>query len=451
MIETVSDCERFKAENIEGDWFLHVIPADDVLHPAANKASILFIRNLKTKKTYYLAMDHPDSHVEFPRVQFVHEVIATNPNRKWVLDKKAFQQMMDLPNLMDVNLASYLTDNEILTESEYETPAHFLIRKHAVGRDKVNMVIPLLKHKEMFDDLANDISSLVKKYEPDTGYTRFNDLIIGTLGKLEAQGIFVDREMFKQRFGHDVGPYGITYSQYNVYTSTGRPSNRFGGVNYAALNTEDGTRKCFRSRYGKDGQIVVIDYSAFHPRIVAYLTNYDISIETDIYAYLAKLYFHKKEVDETDIKEAKNLTFRQLYGGVEDKYSHIKYFGNLKEYINSQWLFFQKEGYIITPFFKRKITNKHIKDPNPHKVFNYMLQAVEGEISISKLKLVIDYLQTKHTRAVLYTYDAIMYDFYKPDGMELLMELKKIMSFDEHFPMKIFMGETYQNVHQITL
>lgn len=451
MIETVSDCERFKAENTEGDWFLHVIPADDVIHPAANKASILFIRNLKTKKTYYLAMDHPDSHVEFPRVRFVHEVIATNPNRKWVLDKKAFQQMMGLPNLMDVNLASYLTDNEILTESEYETPAHFLIRKHAGGRGKVNMVIPLLKHKEMFDDLANDVSSLVKKYEPDTGYTRFNDLIIGTLGKLEAQGIFVDREMFKQRFGHDVGPYGMTYSQYNVYTSTGRPSNRFGGVNYAALNTEDGTRKCFRSRYGKDGRIVVVDYTAFHPRIVAHLTKYDIDIDTDIYAYLAKLYFHKKEVDETDIKEAKNLTFRQLYGGVEDKYAHIKYLANLKAYIDSQWAFFQQKGYVETPLFKRRITDKHIKDPNPPKVFNYILQAVEGEISIPKLKSVLEYLQNKRTCAVLYTYDAVLYDFHKDDGQETLNEIRRIMSFDGMFPMKTYIGETYHDVIQVSV
>ena len=35
------------------------------------------------------------------------------------------------------------------------------------------------------------------------------------------------------------------YTEYNLYTSTGRPSNKFGGVNFAALNKEDGSRNSF--------------------------------------------------------------------------------------------------------------------------------------------------------------------------------------------------------------
>ena len=42
---------------------------------------------------------------------------------------------------------------------------------------------------------------------------------------------------------------GLEYTQYNPYTSTGRPSNRYNGINYAALNKEDGTRDRFVSRF----------------------------------------------------------------------------------------------------------------------------------------------------------------------------------------------------------
>ena len=285
-----------------------------------------------------------------------------------------------------------------------------------------------MKHKEMFTDLATDMADVVRGYEPDVAFTRFND-----------------------RYKIDPGPNGMVWSHYNVYTSTGRPSNSYKGVNYAALNQSDGTRKCFRSRYGKDGCIVVLDYTSFHPRIVSRLVKHDVPVDVDIYAYLAKLYFHKKEVDETDVKNSKALTFRQFYGGIEDKYLHIKYLSSIKHFTEEQWDFFNANGHVLTPFFKRRITTKHLSQPDPPKVFNYILQATEGELSIPKVRAVLDYLTGKYTKAILYTYDAVLYDFYKPEGMETIQDLKRIMSFDGKFPMKAYMGDTYDDVKLISV
>lgn len=451
MIETISDFEEFVRENQQGDWVVHSVPIPDA-HPAIAQPSILFIRNILTGKTYYFAFYHPDSQPEGELRIKMREVLKKFKNNKWALDKKAFDQgYLGVPNVWDANALMWMRDNEIIEASEYETSAHFLCRKQAAGHDNINLVIPLMKHKEMFDELATDITNLVNGYEPDLSFVRFNELIIHTLGCLEQQGICVDRKLFEERYKQDPGITGITYSQYNVYTSTGRPSNRYGGVNYAALNQNDGTRKCFVSRYGEDGAIVVLDYTTFHPRIISHLVKYDVPITTDIYAYLSKLYFQKKEVDETDIKEAKNLTFRQLYGGVEDKYSHIKYLASIKDFMNEQWELFKSQGYVLTPFFKRRITSKHVSDPDPPKVFNYILQATEGELSIPKVKAVLDFLKGYKTTAVLYTYDAVLYDFYKPEGLEILREIQKIMNFDGRFPMKTYMGESYQDVKQISL
>ena len=450
MIETTSDLTRFQLENQQGDWIVHIIPENSDFHPAVSYPGLIFIRNLLTGKSYYYSCNHPDSRSKLDNVM-VREVLRSFTNRKWALDKKAVDQMLGLQNVCDANLVSWMQTNEIFETSEYETPAHYLIRKNATGHDRLNLVIPLMKHKEAFEDLAEDFTNLLKGYEPDLAFIRFNDLIIGTLGELESQGIFVNRELFKARFDIDPGPTSIVWSQYNVYTSTGRPSNRYENVNYAALNHSDGTRKCFRSRYGNDGAMVLLDYTAFHPRIISRLTKYDVPIAIDIYGYLAKLYFNKKTVDETDLANSKTLTFRQVYGGVEDKYAHIKWLGNLKSFINEQWEHFQSKGYVLTPFFKRRITSKHVSDPNPPKVFNYILQAVEGELSIPKVKAVLDHLKGKQTKAVLYTYDSVMFDYYKPEGMDLLRELQRIMSFDGRFPMKAYMGETYDDVKQIQL
>ena len=451
MIETTDDLARFRLENQQGDWILHVVPMSDH-HPVICVPSILFIRNLLNGKTYYYAFNHPDSK---PSCQsHFEEIIRTAPNRKWVLDKKAFDQMFcGVLNILDANAVLWLRENETLETSEYETAAHYLIRKNAAGHDRLNLVIPLLKHQEMFDELANDLTKLLVGYEPDQPFLSFNELIIGTLGKLEKQGICVERNRFRDRYKQDPIVKDTMHSQYNVYTSTGRPSNAYGGINFAALNQSDGTRKCFHSRYGDDGCMVVLDYTSFHPRIVSYLVNYPVPSDVDIYAYLAKLYFHKQEVDETDIKNAKALTFRQFYGGIDNKYLHIKYLANIKEFTDEQWTLFKARGYVETPFFKRRITAKHISDPDPPKVFNYILQATEGELSIPKVKSVIDYLaaNNKKTKAVLYTYDAILYDFYKPDGMALIRTLQDIMGYYGKFPMKAYMGETYDDVKLISV
>jgi len=449
MIETENDLNRFLEENQQGDWFLHIVPESHDSHSAVSKMSVLFILNLLTGKDYYFAYNHPDSHPQFEK--FIFRGIFQAPNRKWALDKKAFEQTTGFQNISDVNLVAWMRDNETFELSEYTTPAHHLIYRNASGHEKLNLAVPLMKHKEMFTDLATDMADVVRGYEPDVAFTRFNDLIIGTLGELEKQGIFVDRQLFNDRYKIDPGPNGMVWSHYNVYTSTGRPSNSYKGVNYAALNQSDGTRKCFRSRYGKDGCIVVLDYTSFHPRIVSRLVKHDVPVDVDIYAYLAKLYFHKKEVDETDVKNSKALTFRQFYGGIEDKYLHIKYLSSIKHFTEEQWDFFNANGHVLTPFFKRRITTKHLSQPDPPKVFNYILQATEGELSIPKVRAVLDYLTGKYTKAILYTYDAVLYDFYKPEGMETIQDLKRIMSFDGKFPMKAYMGDTYDDVKLISV
>jgi hypothetical protein len=191
--------------------------------------------------------------------------------------------------------------------------------------------------------------------------------------------------------------------------------------------------------------MILIDYTAFFPNIICYLTKYFLPEGTDVYTYLACLFFNTKEPTIEQIKEAKKITFKQLFGGVEEKYSHIRYFKNLRGYINEQWEFFRKNNYIETPLFKRRITSTHIQDPSPEKVFNYLLQASEGEIAISRLKEVMLYLKNKKSKCVLYTYDSILIDFHNGD-IELLDGIVNIFRWNNRFPLKIYKGESYGNM-----
>lgn len=445
MIEQIEDFEKFKFLS-HGDWIVHAVPLKDNVHPCDNSISILFIRVISTKKTYYYAFNHPDS---IPTINktIILNWIKTSSNIKWAIDKKSFCQLINLPNVYDANFCLFLEKNEILNVYDYDTVAHNVIRRNSKNVDYINGIIPLMKHLESFNEMCISIEKIISPLTDQL--ININTTMFDSLGELEMNGIYVDKNIFSRYFSLTPNSEGIVFSQYNLYTSTGRPSNRFGGVNYAALNSTNGCRNAFISRYGNDGKIVVIDYITFHPRIVCMLTGYKIDVNINIYTYLAKLYFRKELVDEFDISESKKLTFRQFYGGVEQKYAHIKYLSNLKDYIYKNWNFFTKNGYVLTPIFKRKITDKHIIDPNPAKVFNYILQAVEGEIAISQMKIVLSYLRTKKTKAILYTYDSLIFDFHKEDGIDTLNNIRKIMSLDDIFPLKTYVGDSYQSVKQI--
>jgi len=116
-----------------------------------------------------------------------------------------------------------------------------------------------------------------------------------------------------------------------------------------------------------------------------------------------------------------------------------------------KWKEFESDGYVKTPYFGRKIFQSHIENPTPSKVFNYILQAAEGEISIKYMNDAIKYLSGKKTIGVLYTYDSILFDYCKDDGQDIIQSLASIISGDNEFPVKAYIGNTYQNMERINI
>lgn len=446
MIETWDQWKSFIEDSMNDDLLLHVVPLHDELHSAINRPSILFIKNLRTRKVYYYSFDHPDVKTPQPiNHERVIEDLSNKNGLKWAVDKKSFMHMIPIRGLLDVGFIGYLLDNKVFEIGEFETPAHTLIRRNFPRKSEFGRYIPLVKHLEMFSELSETCEKLIKKAVVDDSIRKFNEFIIDPLAETERHGLAIDPTVFRKHFGNAPEKSRMVYTQYYFYTSTGRPSNRFGGINYAALNKEDGTRKAFVSRFGQNGKLVLIDYSAFHPRIISFLTNYHIPVDVEIYEYLAKLYFNKQNVDESDIADAKQITFRQLFGGVEEKYNHIKYLSHLKDFIDYHWGFFHEHGYVETPLFKRRISRKHIHEPKPATVFNYILQATEGEISIPVLGKVNEFLRDKATKAVLYTYDSILFDCCFDDG-PIMREIQSIMGLGGKFPMKVYGGDNYHDL-----
>ena len=121
---------------------------------------------------------------------------------------------------------------------------------------------------------------------------------------------------------------------------------------------------------------------------------------------------------------------------------------HLKDFIDYHWGFFNQYGYVETPLFKRRISNKHVKEPKPATIFNYIMQAVEGEISIPVWGMVNNLLRNKRSKCVLYTYDSFLIDYCLDDG-NILTEIREEMSLDGKFPTKVYMGDNYHDMDLI--
>ena len=131
----------------------------------------------------------------------------------------------------------------------------------------------------------NDCIPLMKWYEVLKAMPVTNNIIqssityssaIRTLGRLEGAGVKVEEEKFIDSFSlsTDYIKRGLVYTQYNPYTTTGRPSNRHLNINYSALNKSDGSRGCFISR-NPNGTLIQFDYESYHIRLIAKLIGYE--------------------------------------------------------------------------------------------------------------------------------------------------------------------------------
>ena len=132
-----------------------------------------------------------------------------------------------------------------------------------------------------------------------------------------------------------------TFTEYNIYTTTGRPSNRFGGVNYAAINKEDGTRKSFVSRF-EYGMLIEFDYDSYHLRLIADVIGYKFP-EGSVHRYFGRQYFGKEELTEEEYEQSKQMTFKLLYGGITKEFENIEFFKKVNILIKSLWSKFHRK------------------------------------------------------------------------------------------------------------
>lgn len=453
IVETQQDFTSLVAVLNSDHAYIGTICIDSEKHAANNNISLIFFYFIISDEYWCLPIRHNEAICIADGLKQIKQALKKSKfHKKLVSDKKSIVQLFGEDyDFVDANIYRFLDTGVEPSEKKY-TNAHSFVQYNFKHLPNINTCVPLYKHAKMFEAEVECVKNIKLNDVSDRGFVFTNDTMTDLFSKLEVNGLCVNED-FTDVFGEEQTKHikdSLVFSQYNLLTSTGRPSNRFGGVNYAALNKSDGSRDCFVSRYEKDGFLVMMDYNAFHPRLIAHLSNFNMDANENPYAYLAKYFFNKKQASDEDIAVAKGFTFTQIYGGIDKKWLHIPYFSKVQEYIEHRWKFFEQNGYIETPKYGRKIKACHIQDPTPNKLFNYILQAFETEMAVDTLGELMGYLDGKKTLPVLYTYDSILFDAHKEDKMVVIKKIKQIME-REKFPVKVYAGKSYGDMKQVEL
>ena len=400
---------------------------DKNLHPIQNELSLLYVKWLSTNQENIIVLNHSEQRQDNDlNVNFVEKALDINKENKYIYNRKSFNHILSLNSLNDTNLTFYLEAGNPLYIDNLTTNSHDFFNINFSKLKNINRYIPIMKHLEYNRKLVKKMRDL---YYYDKNNQKYNQNVINNLTKIEHNGLFTTDNEYQ-------------YSEYNIYTSTGRPSNRFGGVNFAALNKSDGTRKKYISRYGDEGCMIEMDYDAYHLRLIGEIVGYDFP-KTSVHEHMAELY-------GLPYDEAKALSFKYLYGGITDEVSDNPFFSKVNDYIKLLWQDYKTNNFVQSYIYNRKIYRKNLQDMNPNKLFNYMIQLMETENNIKILNELQPKLQQYNSKLVLYNYDSFLFDFDTKDGLDFLNIVKQTIESGGKYPVKIGKGVNYHDMQDIT-
>ena len=385
-------------------------------HPMNNRVSFLYIQF--PSHDFIIPFNHNDC-------EKIQIDLSQSKQPKWVWNKKGIlQSEIKLDNIKDVQTNLFFEQNNLYPFNDKLEPLTNFYTRLGM-RDDLGKSIPIMKWGEVLKGIVGEW-----KFYPIKSWV--DDTMIPILSDIEKIGLRVDTKKFIDRWPNNGKQLvnDIIYTEYNPYTITSRPSNRHGGINFGALNKNDGTREVFIPHPNK--LYLQFDYDAYHVRIIGKLIKYDLP-KTSVHQWLADQY-------GCSYDESKGRTFRILYGGVGDEDRKIPFFDKVDRFIRN----FQQESiqrsYLQTPK-GRKIPIGWIEQPNGLKYFNYLLQATETEFNIeamSKLK------KEGLPLPILYTYDSFLFEF-DDSQIEIIKKVKTVLeSFG--FPIKASWGSDYGKV-----
>ena len=221
--------------------FATAVSDDFRYHPAECDPIIISIKF--NDDVYNIIIDHTESESNEINIEELKKI-----KRFFVDDAKEFYHLTGLENCYDSKLLSYFNNEKV----EKPVLPHVFEHLGTSKKQGINKVVSLTK---VIQYAESKLSTIQQPKNITRPYLKYNKSL-KTFADLEKSGLKITMGPFKRVFKN-----GYAYSNFNILTTTGRPSNTFRGINLGALNKNDDTRNQIVTRHNP-GMLVEFDYDA---------------------------------------------------------------------------------------------------------------------------------------------------------------------------------------------
>lgn len=386
-------------------------------HPSRTRMANMYIREYTTpfENEYYF---------EFPESEFF--IDAT------ICHAFAF-------NLKDLWSHGFVLEDCFELGYYYDEPdphpiSNFYLNR--IGSDRLlNTIIPIQNHVDAWSRFDFNIKEHRSLMSVDERNMLWDDYAPRLFSLIELEGLSVNEDLFRKYFNgkSEIIKNSTVKTHYNFFTKTGRPSNAFGGVNFAALKKDNGERTAFVSKYGK---FVNIDFQAYHIHLL--INHLGIQMIGDPHTYFAQEYYRNKSnwnlpISKEEYESGKQKTFKNLYGSLDHDVKYIPFFTDVKNFGRTQvYNRYLRDGVLHSPCGRAFQYDEELTE---NKAFNYYVQMLETEQNIRHLQNIS---QSGIPMPCLYTYDSFVFDVAEDRVDDLVNSLKHVL----RYPHTVEIGDT---------
>jgi hypothetical protein len=422
FVEDKFEFQSFLLEYRKNSNFIYVRLSDEEKHVMNNRISFIYVKS-KTNE-WIINVNNGDG--LGIKVEALEQLLDTH-NTQFIFNYKAVLQILPFTKGLDIDLARFieygyhdieLGDNQLnqFYKSKFKSEPY------------LNDSIPMVKQIELIQQYVSKFSINI-----DKNTIQYIDDVTKAFSYIESSGLKIDGDYVLTYNPVHLTKDNMVYTQYNLMTSTLRPSNRYGGVNYAALKKDTGERKAFISRFD-DGELISCDFEAYHPRLlmdIIYQMKLNSTANVKEMQWMKDFYgsgldFYTwigNQIGIDDRNAVKTLIFQNLYGGIRSELLGIQYFKEIQHLTDLLSETIVKNKAIFTHSYHIQFGIERLEPITPAKVLNYYIQAYETERNIRKILKIKEKLEGKHTKLILYTYDAFVFDVHPTEKQYLYSDI----------------------------